>query len=193
MNKAKKFLFTARTCLIATLGIFGFSSCFFASFFAPKTSDDGVLKYARYYDHSSYSVVGLCDDSLEEVVIPATHEGLPVKYIDSLAFYNAKNLKSLVIGDNITYLDHTFSFYQCTQLERVVIGNGLKTLPNTLFRDCKNLTSVTLGKKISYIEDEAFYNCDNLTDVYITDLKAWCNIDFERAWSNPLYYANIYI
>ena len=31
-----------------------------------------------------------------------------------------------------------------------------------------------------------FSNCLNLEAVYITDLAAWCNIDFSNALSNPL-------
>ena len=41
---------------------------------------------------------------------------------------------------------------------------------------------------------EAFYHCTSLTGVYITDIAAWCNIEFGGFYANPLYYAkNLYL
>ena len=36
----------------------------------------------------------------------------------------------------------------------------------------------------------AFDGCSGLTSVHISDIAAWCNIDFEDYNSNPLYYAH---
>ena len=50
------------------------------------------------------------------------------------------------------------------------------------------------GYKVTGIGDSAFWRCSSLTSVYITDIAAWCNIDFENEYSNPLYYAdNLYV
>lgn len=48
-----------------------------------------------------------------------------------------------------------------------------------------------MGKNVKSIGSSAFYNSySNLTQVYISDLAAWCSIDFYDVYSNPLYYAH---
>ena len=62
-----------------------------------------------------------------------------------------------------------------------VIGIGAKA-----FQESKYLYSVTIPNSIVYIGENAFTGCNNLDEVHISDLSAWCNIDFEGV-SNPLY------
>lgn len=54
------------------------------------------------------------------------------------------------------------------------------------FAQNKSITAVEIPKTVSFIEFDAFSACTSLKAVYITDLAAWCNIDFERF---PLIYA----
>ena len=58
------------------------------------------------------------------------------------------------------------------------------------FSDCSGLTSVTIGNSVTSIGDKAFYYCSGLTSVYISDIAAWCKIDFKGFYSNPLNYAH---
>ena len=53
--------------------------------------------------------------------------------------------------------------------------------------------SVTPGRGIANIGQYAFYKCDGLTSVHISDVAAWCKVDFYDYLSNPLYYAKTYI
>ncbi len=57
------------------------------------------------------------------------------------------------------------------------------------FSYCSGLTSVTIPNSVTSIGEEAFYMCLGLTSVHISDIAAWCNIDFYAdgyAFSNPL-------
>ena len=66
-----------------------------------------------------------------------------------------------------------------------------------------DLTSVNIPSSVTYnnvtysvtsIGDVAFHNCTNLMSVHITDIAAWCKIDFANEEDNPLYFAhNLYI
>ena len=58
------------------------------------------------------------------------------------------------------------------------------------FENCTMLTSITIGNSVTSIGSSAFYGCSNLTAVHITDLAAWCGIEFDHYSSNPLTYAN---
>ena len=78
-----------------------------------------------------------------------------------------------------------------------------------MFADCERLMCVTIPDSVTRIEARAFSECSGLTGVYITDIMAWCRIQFVKYRydsnrpgryyydprdSNPLYYAhNLYL
>lgn len=64
-------------------------------------------------------------------------------------------------------------------LTEFIIPEGVTIIENNTFEDCKNLTSITIPASVTKIGKDAFSGCWNLTNVYITDIAAWCNIDFE--------------
>lgn len=56
---------------------------------------------------------------------------------------------------------------------------------------CGMLDGIKIPSSVEIIGTDAFINYDiSFKSVYITDIAAWCNIDFANAKSNPLYYAN---
>ena len=59
-----------------------------------------------------------------------------------------------------------------------------------MFYECENLKCIKLPNNITLIGESAFSGCA-LSSVYITDLSAWCKINFENANSNPLCYKDI--
>ncbi len=56
-----------------------------------------------------------------------------------------------------------------------------------------NVTSVTIPCSVTKIYGGAFKSTSSLTRVGISDLSAWCNIEFENASSNPLSHAHLYL
>lgn len=74
--------------------------------------------------------------------------------------------------------------------------NGLpvKRIDANAFQNCGNITSISIPATISSMGYYSFYSCSGLEGVYITDVAAWCAIDFYHEFSNPLYYAkNLYV
>lgn len=77
-------------------------------------------------------------------------------------------------------------------------GEGVLTFDDTItsigvdaFYGCETLATITIPKSVKSIEEVAFGGCTNLSEVHISDLAAWCQIDFDN---NPLYYAhNLYL
>lgn len=60
------------------------------------------------------------------------------------------------------------------------------------FDGCK-ISSVTIPSSIISIDIYAFRYCSNLTSVHISDITAWCKIDFKQPgiyYTNPLSYAH---
>lgn len=100
-----------------------------------------------------------------------------------------------------------YAFYGCHFYTNVIISDGVTAIGQYAFYKCSGLTSVSVGKGLTSVGFCAFSGCNNLTGVYISDLKAWCNISFgyydiydsdyflmDCITANPLYYAhNLYL
>ena len=92
-----------------------------------------------------------------ELTIPSQIEGLPVTRIGNDAFVGNKQVTSLLIPDTVQYI------------------------ARYAFAGCSNMYSIRIPASVTFVGSNAFTNCQNLTNIYIDDLKAWININFEKA------------
>ena len=90
--------------------------------------------------------------------------------IPAKVIYNGKTYTVTSIGSH--------AYDGCTSLTSITIPNSVTSIGPYAFYVCKGLTSVTIPNSVTSIGDYAFAFCGKLTKVYITDLSAWCKIDF---------------
>jgi len=109
--------------------------------------------------------------SLTSVTIPDS-----VTRIDGLAFYGCSGLTSVTIPDSVTSIGYG-AFHSCSGLTSVTIPDGVTSIGYSAFQNCSGLASMTIGDSVTSIGFLAFENCIGLARIYITDLKAWCNIN----------------
>ncbi len=127
-------------------------------------------------------------ESLASITIPDS-----VKSISYSAFRDCTSLTSVTIGNGVTSIGE-YAFYGCTSLESITIPDSVESIGEYAFRGCTSLTSITIPDSVTSIGNYAFEDCTSLNAVYITDIGAWCDIDFVGTNSNPLYYAdNLYL
>ncbi len=112
-------------------------------------------------------------------------------------FYDCP-LETLYLGRYLSYetsFDYGSSpFYNIETLKSVTIGNSVTSIGEHVFGRCSGLTSVTIPNSVTSIGSDAFEYCTGLKEVHISDIAAWCNIDFKTYYSNPLDYAhNLYL
>ena len=119
--------------------------------------------------------------------IEATDITIPsdITTIKAQTFYCCISLRKLVIPDSVTSIGYS-AFSNCKDLTNATISNGVKTIRADAFRYCDDLTSINLGNGITSIGDNAFTKCSKLQKVNITDLSAWCKIEFTDSNQNPL-------
>ncbi len=99
-----------------------------------------------------------------------------------------------ITNGNVTITDCNTSASGEMIIPETIDGYPVKTIGDNAFKGCSALTSVTIPASITKIGSQAFYNCTNLKDVYITDLKAWCQIKCDSSVSSPMLYAkNLYL
>lgn len=141
---------------------------------------------------SNRTQVGYVTD-ITSLVIPETFLGddgvwYRVTGIGSDAFRWCSNLKTVSIPNTVTSIGD-FAFSQCDSLTSMTIPDSVTGIGNYVFNRCTAMKSITIGSGVTSIGEKAFYWCDALEKVYISDVGAWCQIDFADPESNPFYEA----
>ncbi len=141
---------------------------------------------------------------MESVTIPAS-----VKTIGKYAFANCTKLAEIVMPGVTTIEDYAFSgaselqkaempavqqignyaFHACQKLSTLALGSALESIGSNAFYNCAALTKLNLPATLQSVGNAAFSGCEALVGVYITNIDAWCRINFTSANANPLYYA----
>ena len=143
-----------------------------------RPATEGLI-YRFLRDENAYAVSGYEGDSAE-VVIPSTHNGLPVINIESSstmngciievwgAFSGNENITDVVIQKNVKTIS-SYTFRGCTNLKNVKIGPDVKTIASESFINCTSLESIDIPSNVEYIGPQAFDHCEKLTNITISD------------------------
>ena len=115
--------------------------------------------------------------------------GPGVTTIGPCALYGCLFVESVTISNTVTSIGYE-AFENCSGLESVTIPNSVITIGRGVFSGCSSLTEVTMGSGLTFVAQDAFRNCSSLTRVNVTDLAAWCAIEFDPWDANPLYFAH---
>ena len=134
-------------------------------------------------DNNASQPMWACGNKMTKVTI-----GNNITRIGEYAFYYCTSLTSVTIPDSVISIGHS-AFRECEGLTSITIPNSVTTIGEYAFQYCRSMTSVTMGSGVTSIDKYAFSNCTGLTRVNISDLSAWCKIDFGHSSSNPLNYA----
>lgn len=133
---------------------------------------------------------------LTEITIPDSVTSIG----DKAEFLECTSLKKVTIGNGLTSIGANM-FAGCAALTEVTIGSSVTSINTGAFQNCSSLTSITIPNSVTSIGSEAFQWCEKLTDihigsgltsvgssafsgisntrnVYITDIAAWCGINF---------------
>ena len=106
-----------------------------------------------------------------------------------MAFYGCSSLSSIVIPNGVTSIEHA-AFEKCSGLTSIIIPEGVTSIGSEAFRECKKITSITIPKSLKSIGQMAFVDCYFLSSVYISDMKAWCNISINGQFATPFHEAD---
>ena len=140
---------------------------------------------------------------LTDIMIPAA-----ITYIAGNVFHGCEDLISITVAeDNPVYHSDGNCIIE-TASKTLIVGCRTSVIPDdgsvtsigdSAFYECDGLTEISIPDGVTSIGDHAFYNCTGLNAVYITNIAAWCEVDFDGVYfvgvsSNPLYYAhNLYL
>lgn len=162
----------------------------------PKIIKNAELQYPAANDLFKYNVYDtyveiteyIGENGLDEIVIPAELEGLPVYVVSSGALKQCK-VRTIIFEEGIYRISTSFSstdvvnvvlpstldtidwgtFENCYDLETVVIPEGVSGISNRAFKGCSSLKEVTIPSTVTYISDEAFSLCSAMESVNLVD------------------------
>ena len=112
------------------------------------------------------SGIGSCED--KNVIIPETIDGISVVGIRNNAFYNCTQIESIVIPDSVKSIGEC-AFLYCSSLQNIVLPSGLESIEYNTFAGCASLKSIVIPESVKSIGESAFSDCASLEEITIPD------------------------
>lgn len=137
-------------------------------FFDWLNKDVPEFEFELNSDGKSYTLLEynyLSPDATETATIPNTYEGLPVTKIADQAFYACTDLEKVIISEGITTIGE-YAFYHCDKLSEITFPSTLRIIKRYAFEGCDSLTSVDLDWSVN-VGFRAFYDCAKLETVVV--------------------------
>ena len=122
------------------------------------------LEYELNRD-GTYTLDGDGNRSYEKIVIPSIYNGQKVTSIATHAFMKNGSRK-IIIPNTVTTIQ-AYAFSGCSQLENVVLSEGLQSIDYYCFKDCKSLKSIDIPDSVTSIGHSVFWGCANLKTITI--------------------------
>jgi hypothetical protein len=104
---------------------------------------------------------------LTDIVIPDS-----VTTIESGAFEDSHNIKTVTFGNNVTYIGPG-AFRSCDEIETITLPDSMTYIGYQAFYACFSLTSINIPKNVTFIGSQAFHACDGLTSVTFETTSGW--------------------
>lgn len=184
----RKILLVLLILIAAIAAALGLSACKNTSY----STDGLIFTFAK----NKYYVEGINPHSSNKnILIPAKHKGKQVISVNSYAFSNNENIKSVYIEEGVQYIGDS-AFSNCPALTNVNIPDSVISMGYYAFGECESLTlheygnacylgninnpyialvkakdklitECTINEKAKFILSGAFANCTNLTKITI--------------------------
>ena len=133
---------------VETIGASAFSNCSALTKMYIPDKVGSIMNNTFYY----------CSNLTQLVV------GNGVTTIGSNAFYRCNNIKDITIGDGITDLT-PFNFNNIKgNVEHIVLGKGITTIPNQFMQYAYYLKDIKFRGAVTSIGNNAFYYCTRMTE-----------------------------
>ncbi len=168
----------------------------------PHDFDGNVCKVCGYFDESAFVFsldsnqqgysVACSDKSVTKVIVPSSHDGLPVTDVGYQAFKDCIDLTEITIPSSVTCI-YDEAFCGCKRLTKITIPHAVTSIGDYAFGYCTNLQIVTFEEhsQLQRIGDNAFLGCSKIKEIAIpstvtyigSDAFAGCNNLFVKDWT----------
>jgi Leucine-rich repeat (LRR) protein len=126
-------------------------------------------------DGIQYEIIGArfcmvkgCNVNIKKLVIPAKviyeNKEYPVVKINSEAFKNNSELDTVIIENGIKDIGEK-CFENCYHLKYVSLPKSIESIPDRMFFNCEYLTNVDIPESLTKIGNYAFYGCKMMKNI----------------------------
>jgi len=122
----------------------------------------------EFYERWGHWSVTAYNGSSEEVILPASHEGKPVKKIGYEFSLHNKGIKHVIIPEGYASIEDG-AFCKCTGLTEIILPESLTSIGEYAFAGCTGLTKIELPENLASIDKEAFASCKRLTEISLPE------------------------
>lgn len=137
--------------------------------------DQSTLVFEKTLDDRYYTVTGIGTCATENLVIPATYNGIAVEGVSADAFSGNTSIKTLVIEDGVKKIGSS-AFSGCSSLVSVEIAASIKKIGASAFNGCSSLKTLTFGSGITNLGENAFLGCEIESLFYEGEIKDFSSI-----------------
>lgn len=169
------------------------------------TYSDGYLNYRLIpatKDGENNTAIVIPGDyaDLTEATVPQrfsvdTGSSITRYYVESVgyeAFKDCAQLKSIVFHNRNTSKTIGAYAFAGTGITSISIPASVESIGENAFLNTSDLSDITLPAGLNSIGSDAFKD-SNCGKVNISDIKAWCGIDFANEYANPLNSGTLYL
>lgn len=144
-----------------------------------STAQAYAEKYDRTFialDGNESTTSGTCGDNITweydgDSTLTISGKGDMFNYssTDDVPWYDFRSeIENVIISDGVTSIGW-YAFFGCSKLYSVTIPNSVTNIESYTFYDCPNLDSITIPSKVTKIGNEAFEFCEGLRTITIPD------------------------
>lgn len=88
--------------------------------------------------------------------------------IGEAAFYECSDLETVIIPGRVKKIGAN-AFYGCTELKNILLPDSLKEIGSSIFYDCKSLSEISIPYGIKVIPECAFKGCNQLRSIHLPE------------------------
>ena len=132
-------------------------------------------------DKGGVTITGYTGAGNEALVIPAVIDGRSVTVIGEDAFRDS-DITGVAIPGSVETIEQ-YAFYNCDQLESVVLSEGIRKLCWNAFGYCDKLRSLNIPASITSINSIIPYS-PNLTELIVSENNTWIELQDGFLMSN---------
>lgn len=128
--------------------------------------------------------------SSTRVYVPETLGGYPVRVIGEEAFAFNYDILEVILPSTLREIDY-YSFFDCANLSRIVIPEGVEIIDLCSLMYC-GLTEVNIPASVTYLDCDAFYGCDSLENIHVASgnliYNSYNGVVFSDDWTRLHFY-----
>ena len=146
------------------------------------------------YDYVEYGgdvVIVKYNGSSKTPVVPGEINGMPVRTIKGIAFYDNKDITGITLPDGLTGIPPSlfsgferlesitlpkgavrigaYAFEGCTSLKTVNMNNNLRIVESYAFEGCTALSNISLPDSVVYLGSKSFMDCTSLSEIRLSE------------------------